>query len=118
MGARHRPITAQTLVRPGAAATRERRDAKHKPVAIKQLALALPKRAWQRIGWREGSAEQLCSRFARVRVRAAHQGEKHDEEWLLIEWPKGEKEPTKYWLSTLPQDIAFKRLVDLAKLRW
>ncbi len=26
----------------------------------------------------------------------------HDEEWLLIEWPKGEKEPTKYWLSTLP----------------
>jgi hypothetical protein len=35
---------------------------------------------------------------------------------LLIEWPKGEKEPTKYWLSTLPQNI--ERLVDLAKLRW
>ena len=42
----------------------------------------------------------------------------HAEEWLLIEWPKGEKEPTKYWLSTLPRDIAFERLVDLAKLRW
>ena len=40
------------------------------------------------------------------------------EEWLLIEWPKGEAEPTKYWLSTLPDDIAFDRLVDLAKLRW
>jgi hypothetical protein len=36
----------------------------------------------------------------------------------LIEWPKGEKEPTKYWLSTLPEDIGFRRLVDLAKLRW
>ena len=42
----------------------------------------------------------------------------NDEEWLLIEWPEGEKEPTKYWLSTLPEDITFQRLVDLAKLRW
>jgi SRSO17 transposase len=80
--------------------------------------LALPGRAWQTIGWREGSAEPLSSRFARVRVRAAHRGKSHAEEWLLIEWPKGDKEPTKYWLSTLPHDITFKRLVDLAKLRW
>ena len=29
-----------------------------------------------------------------------------------------EKEPTKYWLSTLPEGIAFHRLVDIAKLRW
>jgi SRSO17 transposase len=36
----------------------------------------------------------------------------------LIEWPKGEEQPTKYWLSTLPEDIGFARLVDLAKLRW
>ena len=40
------------------------------------------------------------------------------EEWLLIEWPEEEKEPTKYWLSTLPEGIAFHRLVDMAKLRW
>jgi hypothetical protein len=37
---------------------------------------------------------------------------------LLIEWPQGENEPTKYWLSTLPGDITFHRLVDIAKLRW
>jgi hypothetical protein len=36
----------------------------------------------------------------------------------LIEWPEGEKEPTKYWLSTLPRNISFARLVDLAKMRW
>jgi hypothetical protein len=24
----------------------------------------------------------------------------------LIEWPDGEKEPIKYWLSTLPEDVA------------
>jgi SRSO17 transposase len=98
--------------------TRIRRDAKHSPVSAKELALGLPKRAWRTIGWREGTAERLSSRFARVRVRAAHRGERHDEEWLLIEWPKGAEEPTKYWLSTLPQDIIFERLVDLAKLRW
>ena len=40
------------------------------------------------------------------------------EEWLLIEWPKDEDAPTKYWLSTLPQDISFRDLVDIAKLRW
>jgi len=40
------------------------------------------------------------------------------EEWLLIEWPEGEAEPTKYALSTLPGDISFCGLVDAAKLRW
>ena len=27
-------------------------------------------------------------------------------------WPQGEAEPTKYWLSTLPADIPFPKLVD------
>jgi SRSO17 transposase len=99
-----------------------RRDDKHQPVSVKELALGLPKRAWRTIKWREGTAEWLSSRFARVRVRAAHHDYKltdsRPEEWLLIEWPKGEKEPTKYWLSTLPKDITFRPLVDLTKLRW
>src|SRR5215218_7516754 len=71
---------------------------------------------------REGSAGALTSRFARVRVRAAHRdegrAEPRDEEWLLIEWPEGDAEPAKYWLVTLPPDMPFDRLVDLAKLRW
>jgi hypothetical protein len=87
-------------------------------VSVKELGFALPKRSWQTIGWREGTAERLTSRFARERVRAAHRNKMHDEEWFLIEWPKGEKGPIKYWLSTLPADITFERLVDLAKLRW
>jgi SRSO17 transposase len=99
-----------------------RRDDKHQPVSVKELALGLPKQAWRTIKWREGAAEWLSSRFARVRVRAAHHDYKltdsRPEEWLLIEWPKGEKEPTKYWLSTLPKDITFRALVDLTKLRW
>ena len=85
-----------------------RRDDKHQPVSVKQLALSLPKQAWRTISWREGSAEKLSSRFARVRACAAHRDYKltasRPEEWLLIEWPEGEKEPTKYWLSTLPEE--------------
>jgi len=94
------------------------RRGKTKPVSVKELALTLPKRAWRTVGWREGSNEPLSSRFARVRVRAANDEVLRDEEWLLIEWPKGEEEPTRYWLSTLPPDITFERMVDLAMLRW
>jgi|SRR5262245_22101855 len=84
------------------------------------LALGLPKRAWQTITWRQGSAEPLRSRFARVRVRARGEGctPNEPEEWLLIEWPKGETAPTKYWLSTLPTNMAFDRLVDITMMRW
>ena len=99
-----------------------RRDDKHQPISVKKLALGLPTRAWRTIKWREGTTERLSSRFARVRVRVAHRDynltEGRPEEWLLIEWPKGEDEPTKYWLSTLPKNISFHRLVDIAKLRW
>jgi len=99
-----------------------RRDGKHRPVSAKELALNLPARAWRTITWREGSAEPLTSRFARIRVRAAHRDynltKSRPEEWLLIEWPKGENAPAKYWLSTLAEKIAFNRLVDLTKLRW
>ena len=99
-----------------------RRDAKHRPISVKSLALGLPAKAWRTIRWREGSADWLSSRFARLRVRVAHRDyyltESRAEEWLLIEWPKDESAPTKYWLASVADDIAFHRLVDLAKLRW
>ena len=99
-----------------------RRDAEHQPVAAKALALELPAEAWEAVTWREGSAGPLASRFARVRIRAAHRDywlpEPRPEEWLLIEWPEGEAEPAKYWLSTLAQDIGISRMVGLTKLRW
>jgi SRSO17 transposase len=89
--------------------------------SVKNVALGRPVHAWRTIKWREGTAESLTSRFARVRVRVGHRHEVTEdraEEWLLIEWPEGEKAPTKYWLSTLPKEISFRSLVDTAKLRW
>lgn len=98
------------------------RDPKHQPVSVKELALSLPAEAWKKVAWRQGVKQKLQSRFAALRVRPAHRdywrAEPHPEEWLLIEWPTDESEPTKYWLSTLPADIPLVELVHLAKHRW
>jgi SRSO17 transposase len=99
-----------------------RRDTEHQPISAKQLALELPKTAWRRVTWREGSNAKLTSRFAAVRVRPAHRdyhrSTPRPEEWCLIEWPADEPAPTKYFLSTLPANITLRALVNLAKLRW
>lgn len=99
-----------------------RRDQGHQPVAVKELAHSLPADAWKNVVWRQGVHKKLRSRFAALRVRPAHRdywrAEPHAEEWLLIEWPKGEAEPAKYWLSTMPADVALSELVRMAKHRW
>ncbi|MGH3803821.1 MAG: IS701 family transposase, partial [Pseudonocardiaceae bacterium] len=99
-----------------------RRDAQHQPLSAKALALQLPARRFRTVTWREGTNAALSSRFAAVRVRCAHRdywrAERHPEQWLLIEWPQGDTEPTKYFLSTLPRDTPRQELVRLAKLRW
>jgi SRSO17 transposase len=99
-----------------------RRNFEHKPLSAKQLAQALPESAWSSITWREGTNAPLSSRFAAMRLRPSHRdywrSAPRPEEWFLVEWPQGENEPTKYWLSTLPEDMALADLVDQVKLRW
>ena len=99
-----------------------RRDSQHQPVSVRQLATALPSSAWKNVTWREGTEQKLRSRFAAVRVRPAgrdyERAEPHAEEWLSIEWPRGEAEPSKYWVSTLPPETKLKPLVKMAKHRW
>jgi SRSO17 transposase len=98
------------------------RSSDHQPVSVKQLSMSLPSTAFKQITWREGTERKLRSRFAAVRVRPAHRdywkAEPHAEEWLLIEWPKGEAEPAKYWLSTLSPETKLTHLVKMAKHRW
>ena len=105
----------------GAASPKKGRRDDSDIVSLKEIALALPKKAWRSIEWREGTCDMLASRFARVRIHVASRHAvsiERADEWLLIEWPKDETEPTKYWLSTLPQNIGFAKFVDTAKLRW
>ena len=120
------PGTAPLPPRPwsgrGRKPTRLRRDQTQAPISVKALALSLKPSDYREVAWREGTNSKLSSRFAAVRVRAAHRdtlrGTPRDEEWLLIEWPKVEPEPTKYFLSTLPADISRKKLVAAVKIRW
>jgi SRSO17 transposase len=98
------------------------RDPQHQPITVKEFALSLPANAWKKVLWRQGVKDSLTSCFGALRVRPAHRdywrAEPHPEEWLLIEWPEGESEPTKYWFSTLPEDLPLTDLVHFAKHRW
>jgi len=90
------------------------------PVTVRSLAISLPETEWQQITWRVGSAGVMSSRFARVKVRPAHwnaeRTELWPEQWVLIEWPPSEPQPTKFWFST--EDLSIEELVASAKGRW
>jgi len=116
---------------PGPGRTRTEPHMRQNPtnpaVTAKAFALALPKDAWQEQVWRQGTKGVLHSRFAwcRVRPTAGCCNRRSEiiysipeEELLLMEWPEGEEEPTRYWLSTLPEGTPIAELIALAKLRW
>ena len=115
---RHQPAPAPKKQVMGRPRVRVLRDAAHQPISVLELARSLPANRYRAITWREGTNAMLRSRFARVRVRAAQGNRSRDEEWLLIEWPKGESAPTRYFLSTLPADLSCKALVATVKMRW
>ena len=99
-----------------------RRTRRHRPLSVATLAQHLPASAWRTVTWRQGTRGAMRSRFAAVRVRPAHRDESRSsprpEEWLVIEWPRTEAAPIKYWLSTLPATATCADLVELAMLRW
>jgi SRSO17 transposase len=94
------------------------RDDDHQPISVADLARALPARSWRTVTWRQGVSEPLSSRFARVRVRAAHRDRPRAEEWLIIEWATDAEEPAHYWLSNLPPAMAWQPMVDTVMGRW
>ena len=114
----HQPAPAPRKRAYGRPRTRVRRTARHQPISVFDLARALPAASWRTIEWREGTNTPLASRFARVRCRAAHGDRPREQEWLLIEWPRGESEPTHYFLSNLPETVSLEELVATTKMRW
>ena len=94
------------------------------PQDLTTVARQLPAAAWKKVTWRAGTRGPQRSRFAKLKVWAAHgwRAQEHPErvaEWLLIEWPEGEAEPTKYWLAQLaPDRPGLRRLVKMAHARW
>jgi SRSO17 transposase len=98
---------------------------------LRVLALAAGQQALRTITWRTGTKSTasnptaaMRSRFLALRVRPANRDIPRTvagtlpEEWLIVEWPPGANEPTKYWLSNMDHRTALKTLVRLAKIRW
>ena len=92
------------------------------PRQITELAASLALEDYQTLVYTTRDGEEVRSRFATVRVIAAHPVERDRcaprEEWLIVEWPEGDEQPSDYWISNLPADTAPERLARLARLRW
>ena len=99
-------------------------EALPEPQNLAELARSLPPSVWQTVTWRLGTKGPQRSRFAKVKVWAAHgwKAQRHPEraaEWLLVEWPEGAPSPSDYWLADLgPQPVGLRRLVRTARSRW
>jgi SRSO17 transposase len=92
------------------------------PRSIAALVADFDADTFQTVAFRDLDGKQLVSRFAFLRVIAAHpvarDRQAPREEWLIVEWPEGRDEPTDYWLSNLPADTEPEQLARLARLRW
>jgi len=99
-------------------------EALPEPQTLVELARSLPTTAWQTVTWRAGTKGPQRSRFAKVKVWAAHgwKAQRHPErvaEWLLVEWVEGAEAPGDYWLAELgAQPVGLRRLVRVARSRW
>ncbi|MHB9021013.1 MAG: IS701 family transposase, partial [Halothiobacillus sp.] len=78
----HQPVAAPLAGKRGKTKTRLTRDENHQPISVLELARALAPQCFRTVTWRQGVSEPLRSRFARVRVRAAHRDRPRAEEWL------------------------------------
>ncbi len=98
----------------------DRINAKRESVA--DLIAALPKKAFRRLVWRDGTRRKLRSRFCFVRVKTTHDDgvalADREPLWLVAEWPEGESKPTKFTLTTLPSRMSHKPIVRILKERW
>ncbi|MFJ9646539.1 transposase, partial [Streptomyces sp. NPDC101206] len=92
-----------------------------RPVSLREHVLAAGRSRGRTVTWRKGSKAAMSSHFVLLRVRLAGCRPKPAADgtiplaWLIAQWPEGESEPVKYWISNLPADLPAKDLVRLAK---
>jgi SRSO17 transposase len=110
---------------PGRGRPNSRARPDRKPEQIGALIKRLGPQQFKTVTFRDRpGGKPMRSRFCFLRVRAASAHWKKStpfpprEEWLIVEWPTGKKQPTDYWLSNLPADAKPERLARLARLRW
>jgi SRSO17 transposase len=92
-----------------------------RPLSVREVAEQKRFR-FRTLTWREGSQGPLRSRWWAGRVQTAGHWQRGEAPgkplWLVIEWPKAESEPTKYYLCDLPSELSWRQLVQIARGRW
>lgn len=94
-----------------------RRGERSEPLSARELAQRLGERGFRPILWREGTKKKLQARFAFRRV-VIPQDPRQEPQWLVMEWPEGDSQPSKFYLCTLPARTPKKALVRLLKERY
>jgi SRSO17 transposase len=90
-------------------------------IPVRDLIAQLPRTAWRRVSWRNGSQPRRAARFAAVRVTPARHwqsGRLAPEIWLLGEAETGRTRRLRYYFVNLPADRSVRALVRLAHQRW
>lgn len=94
------------------------------PLEAKALGLQWGERAFRKITWRDGTQRsyKLSSRFCIRRVKPAFddgsEPTSREPIWLVVEWPSNEKEPTKFFLTSLKRRQSKKSIVRTIMERW
>ena len=92
------------------------------PQRVNTIAVALGRRGFRRVTWRDGTRRKLTARFAVLRVLPAHNDgwdpTEREPVTLIIEWPDSDAAPTKHYRTTLPPTWSNKRLIRFLKERW
>ncbi len=99
------------------AAERRRGDS----LRVRDAAASLGPGRFRKVTWRDGTKAALSSRFAFARVKVPREGldaAKVDAEWLVVEWPEDEDQPTKFFLTTLGRRLSKKQIVRMIKERY
>jgi SRSO17 transposase len=93
-------------------------------IDVRQLGMQLGESAFRKITWREGTRpnKKLSSRFVFRRVKPAYDDGSEpmprEPVWLVIEWPEGESQPTKFFLTSLRRRMNKKQIVRTIMERW
>jgi SRSO17 transposase len=95
-------------------------DGSH-PEAVRTIAAHLPRRAWRRVTWRNGTNRPWAAHFAALRVTPATDWRARrlaPEVWLLFERDLGTTPRIKAYFVALPPTASLRALVHLAHQRW
>jgi SRSO17 transposase len=92
------------------------------PIEARALGAKFGRGAFRRMSWREGTRRRMVSNFKFCRVKVANDDGTEAADrlpmWLVLEWPDGESQPTKFILTSLRRKMPKKEIVRVLQERW